>query len=71
MKSVIYDLKDSFSTLITIIVYIGFYSVIGFYLFRGTFQGYANFPTVWNTYYQMTILLTTSNFPDIMLPAYN
>jgi len=24
-----------------------------------------------NTYYEMTVLITTSNFPDVMLPAYN
>ena len=48
---------------------IGYFSVIGFYLFRGKTEGYLNFSTQGNTLYQMTILLTTSNFPDIMLPA--
>ena len=27
------------------------------------------FPNLGETYYQLTILLTTSNFPDVMLPA--
>ena len=29
------------------------------------------FPTGSEAYYRMLILLTTANFPDIMLPAYN
>ena len=29
------------------------------------------FDTVANSYYSMLILLTTANFPDVMLPAYN
>jgi hypothetical protein len=29
------------------------------------------FPTVEAAYYNMVILLTTANFPDVMLPAYN
>jgi hypothetical protein len=28
------------------------------------------FKTIWSTMYQMFVLLTTSNFPDIMMPAY-
>lgn len=46
-----------------------FYTVTGFFLYRGTLQGYQNFTSLGETYYQMTILLTTSNYPDIMLPA--
>jgi two pore calcium channel protein len=40
-------------------------------LFQGKFEGALNFDTIGNSYYNMHILLTTSNFPDIMLPAYN
>ena len=29
------------------------------------------FDNVANSYYNMLILLTTANFPDVMLPAYN
>ena len=29
------------------------------------------FDNVVNSYYSMLILLTTANFPDVMLPAYN
>ena len=56
--------------MIAILIYILYFTIIGYYLFRSTLQGYVNFTKIPYTYYQMTILLTTSNFPDIMLPAY-
>ena len=54
----------------TIFIYVGFFTIVGFYLVRGTIQGYQNFTSLGETLYQLLILLTTANFPDIMLPAY-
>ena len=69
-KQLLLNVRDSIAILIAILIYILYFTIIGYYLFRSTLQGYVNFTTIPNTYYQMTILLTTSNFPDIMLPAY-
>ena len=43
---------------------------MGYYLFRNGFEGIISLGDYRNTYYQLLILLTTANFPDIMLPAY-
>lgn len=67
---VINNVRDSIAILFAIIFYITFFSIIGFFLFQGTLQGFIYFNNISNTFYQMQILFTTSNFPDIMLPAY-
>ena len=54
-----------------IFLYIGYFAAIGFFIVEGTFEGYGDFNTIGNTYYQLVVLITTSNFPDIMLQAYN
>ena len=71
LKSVAYDFKDSIVVLACIFMYIAYFSAIGFFLVEGTFQQFSDFDTFGNTYFSLVILITTSNFPDIMLPAYN
>ena len=69
-KQLLLNVRDSIAILIAILIYIFYFTIIGYYLFRSTLQGYVNFTSIPETYYQMAILLTTSNFPDVMLPAY-
>lgn len=64
------DIKDSAALLIAIFLFITTYAIIGLYLFRYQFEGYQNFGTFDESFYNMLILMTTANFPDIMLPAY-
>ena len=71
LKSVAYDFKDSIVVLACIFMYIAYFSAIGFFIVEGTFQQFSDFDTYGNTYFSLVILITTSNFPDIMLPAYN
>ena len=71
LKSVIFDFKDSIVVLICIFLYITYFAVIGYFIVEGTFQGYSTFDTMGETFYQLTVLITTSNFPDVMLAAYN
>ena len=71
MKTVIYDLKDSLVVLVIIFGFIFFFAFTGFFLFQGTLEGVTGFPDILTSYYNMLILLTTANFPDFMLPAYN
>jgi H+/Cl- antiporter ClcA len=56
--------------LLTIFAWIFIYSIIGFYLFRYSFEGATNFVSFKESYISMLTLLTTANFPDVMLPAY-
>lgn len=71
LKTVVLDLKDSLPVLAMIFAFIFFFSFSGYFLFQGTLEGVTTFPNINSSYYNMLILLTTANFPDVMLPAYN
>ena len=70
MWMILHSLKDTMVILITILVYIFLFAVLSYYLFRNTFEGVIYLSDVNESYYQLLILLTTANFPDVMLPAY-
>jgi hypothetical protein len=71
LKTVVLDLKDSMPVLMIIFAFIFFFSFSGYFFFQGTLEGVTTFPNISRSYYNMLILLTTANFPDVMLPAYN
>ena len=66
-----HDLYDSATILVTIFIFIAMYALIGHFLFRYSFEGFQNFASVSDANFNMLILMTTANFPDIMLPAYS
>ena len=70
-RQFVHDLFDSLSMLILIFLFIGIYGIVGVYLFRYSFEGFQNFGTFDAACYNMIILMTTANFPDVMLPAYS
>jgi len=53
-----------------IIVYILYFSWMLQRFFAGTLEGVKYFNTFWNAFWSMFVLMTTANYPDIMLPAY-
>ena len=63
-------MKDSASIVVVIFLFIVYFGTIGHYLFRYSLTGYNSYSSVSESFYSMTILMTTANFPDIMLPTY-
>ena len=70
MKHLLSDLYDSGVILIFIFLYIITWAVFMGFIFRNSVEGYFYFNDISSSFYSMMILLTTANFPDVMLPAY-
>jgi two pore calcium channel protein len=63
-------IKDSMPMVLFIIIYMLYFSWIGQCLFAGSIEGTSNFGSFGNSFFNMLVCMTTSNFPDVMLPAY-
>ena len=63
-------MADAFPMVIFIVIYISYYSWIGYIIFSGTIEGVVYFDTYPDSWFNMLVLMTTSNFPNVMLPAY-
>lgn len=61
---------DSSQMVLLIIVYILFFAWVGQRLFKGTPEGIENFSTFGESAFGLLVLMTTANFPDFMLSAY-
>ena len=64
-------MKDSLVILATIFAFVFFFSNIFWFLYLGGYNTYSWFDGIIETFFSVVILLTTANFPDIMLPQYN
>ena len=63
-------IKGSLPMVIFIMVYVAFFAWLGQRLFTGTVEGVKTFSTYSDAVFYMFVLLTTSNYPDVMLPSY-
>lgn len=71
MKNIFwYTFRDIFIVLLSIFMYITFFSLLMFFEFKYSMEGFNYFTKPDESIYQMIILMTTANFPDVMLPAY-
>ena len=64
------NIKDSFVTLIFIFACVFYASLFAAFAFYSTFQGVAYSSTLGESYWNFIIMMTTENYPDIMLTAY-
>lgn len=64
-------LADARGVIALICMHVVFFSWLGVSLFSGMAEGQASFDSMEEAMWNMLVLLTTCNFPDIMLPAYS
>lgn len=63
-------IRGSFPMVMFILLYVFYFAWIGNRIFAGTIEGIEYFSTLYDSFFFMFVLLTTSNYPDIMLPSY-
>ena len=63
-------IRGSLPMVFFILVYVFYFSWMGNRLFAGTIEGVQNFANLNDSFFYMFVLLTTSNYPDVMLPSY-
>lgn len=64
-------MESSFPMVILIVVYVLYFSFMGERLFADTIEGANSFYNIGYAFSSMFVLITTSNFPNVMLPSYN
>jgi hypothetical protein len=62
--------NDAKEVMILLILNVLFFSWMGTVLFEGTVEGEKYFSTLGNGVWHMLVLMTTANYPDVMMPAY-
>ena len=69
-RNLLLDMKDSSVIIASVFLFVFCYSALGHFVFEYHLQGEQYFSSFADSFYNMFILLTTANFPNIMLPAY-
>lgn len=70
MRIIWWTVTGTFATFCMITIFIIVYTWMLNRWFTGTPQGVSIFPSFPETLYQMWILMTTSNYPDVTMPSY-
>jgi two pore calcium channel protein len=71
MMSIARTVKAAFGIFVLITLHIIFFALVGMILFAGSAEGVAYFDSVQISLWNMVIMLTTTNYPDMMMPAYH
>ena len=64
-------MKELSIFVLSLFIYVLIFALISAFYFKESFQGVSYMSSIGQTFYELFILLTTANFPDVMLPAYN
>lgn len=64
-------LPEIFNVLLLLAVFMGFYAWFGTVMFVDSEQGHLYFSSLIESLWSLYIMVTTANYPDVMMPAYN
>ena len=64
-------MESSLPMVVFILMYVVYFTMVGERLFADTIEGANGFYNLQYAFTEMFILITTSNFPNVMLPSYN
>lgn len=68
--SILILISDSRAIIASIFGFVAVYSFLGYFIFKNSLEGYSFFSSPGVGLYELFITFTTSNFPNVMLPAY-
>ncbi|KAL1502413.1 hypothetical protein ABEB36_007557 [Hypothenemus hampei] len=69
IRQILQSLPPILDMLVLLMFFVCSYALLGYFLFSGHKNFY--FKTLSDSFINMFVLLTTANFPDVMMPSYN
>ncbi|XP_018562124.1 two pore calcium channel protein 1 isoform X2 [Anoplophora glabripennis] len=69
IRQILQSLPPIFDMLALLLFFVCIYALLGYFLF-GDYETNLYFKTLSDSFVSMFVLLTTANFPDVMMPAY-
>ena len=69
--NVLIAMRELFFIIFSLFMYVLLFAILGNFYFRESFEGVSYMIGIKETFFELLILMTTANFPDVMLPAYN
>uniref|UniRef100_A0A8D8TKZ2 Two pore calcium channel protein 1 n=2 Tax=Cacopsylla melanoneura TaxID=428564 RepID=A0A8D8TKZ2_9HEMI len=70
IRQIFQSLPPIFDMLLLIFFFVSIYAILGFFIFSSN-PNDTHFATLFDSFVSMFVLLTTANFPDVMMPAYS
>ncbi|CAG5133866.1 unnamed protein product, partial [Candidula unifasciata] len=69
-RQIMQSLPPILDMIVLLLFFMLIFSILAFYLFSGI-KTDTNFKTIQSSFISLFVLLTTANYPDVMMPAYN
>ncbi|XP_072156093.1 two pore channel protein 1 isoform X2 [Bemisia tabaci] len=70
IRQILQSMPPIFDMLLLIFFFVSIYAILGFFLFSDNPLD-SHFTTLFDSFVSMFVLLTTANFPDVMMPSYS